>query len=95
MIDDVLAESPRPTLSVGSRRGALAGLLAGVAGVQAAQGRKKDRAKRKGKDVVKTEKKRKGKGKKGGGGAQLPTIVLVENSNNVSGQSGLVSGSAE
>jgi hypothetical protein len=92
MIDNVLAESHHPILSVGSRRGALAGILAGVAGVQAAQGRKKDRPRKKGKNAVRTEKKRKGKGKKGG---QLPTVILVENSNNVSGVSGLVSGSAE
>ncbi len=93
MMDKTLAESTSPILSIGSRRGALAGLLTGVAGVQAAHGKKKDRSRKNGKNAVRTEKKRKGKGKKGGG--QLPTVILVENSNNVTGVSGLVSGSAE
>lgn len=105
MIDKVLAESDQPIVSVASRRGALAGLLAGVAGVQTVRGRKNERSKDKnkvkdknkdtGSDKARTEsKKRKGKGK-GRGRAQPPTVIHVENSNNVTGTSGLVSGLAE
>lgn len=89
--------------SIGSRRGALAGLLAVVAGVQTVRSKRKDRAKNKskekrrsgGSDNAQAEaKKRKGSKRRGTKPAD-PTVILVENSNNVTGSSGLVSGFAE